>query len=193
MLPFEAIHRWPEGFDYRAEFITAEEERRLAALIAEHVEFRAFTMRGVTAKRRVSFFGEAYDEGEAVPIPQFLFGLRARLAEWAGIDDNQFVMALINEYTPGAAIGWHRDAPQYGIIAGVSLLSSCRMKLRPYVSPKDVGVRGLERPEPRKTTHEIDLLPRSAYLITGVARSTYEHSIPAASELRFSITVRTRR
>jgi alkylated DNA repair dioxygenase AlkB len=36
-------------------------------------------------------------------------------------------MALINEYSPGAPIAAHRDAPQYDIVAGVSLLSSCRM------------------------------------------------------------------
>ena len=46
-----------------------------------------------------------------------------------------FAMALINEYRPGTPIGWHRDAPQYDIVAGISLLSACRMKFRPYRSP----------------------------------------------------------
>ena len=193
MLPFDAPHRWPEGFDYRAEFITAAEEATLASLIADRVEFRTFAMRGVTAKRRVAFFGETYDEGAtAAEMPGFLLPLRSRVAKWAGVDAALFAMALINEYTPGAAIGWHRDAPQYGIIGGVSLLSSCRMKLRPYVSPKDLAVLGSGRP-PRKTTHEIELAPRSGYLITGLVRSGYEHSIPAASALRYSITFRTRR
>jgi DNA oxidative demethylase len=36
-------------------------------------------------------------------------------------------MALVNEYPPGAPIGWHRDAPQYGIVIGISLASTCRM------------------------------------------------------------------
>jgi hypothetical protein len=40
-------------------------------------------------------------------------------------------MALINEYRPGAPIGWHRDAPQYEVVAGLSLLSACHMKFRP--------------------------------------------------------------
>ena len=53
---------------------------------------------------------------------------------WAGIDEDAFAMALINEYPPGAPIGWHRDAPQYGIVAGVSLLSSCRMRVSPVPS-----------------------------------------------------------
>jgi alkylated DNA repair dioxygenase AlkB len=97
-------------------------------------------------------------------------------------------MALINEYPPGAPIGWHRDAPQYGIVAGLSLLTPCRMKLRPYVSP---GAHMSS--SPRKTTHEIDLFPRSAYLMSGQARSEYEHSIPAVEALRYSITFRTLR
>ncbi len=75
------------------------------------------------------------------------------------------------------------------VIAGISLLSSSRMKFRPYVSPNDV------RPgnAPRRTTHEIELASRSAYLITGPARREFEHSIPAVAGLRYSITFRTLR
>jgi alkylated DNA repair dioxygenase AlkB len=116
--------------------------------------------------------------------------VRAKLAEWAGVAADAFKMALINQYPKGATIGWHRDAPQYDITAGVSLLSPCRMRLRPYVAAKDVA--GPSR-APRKTTHEIQLVPRSGYLITGDARSRYEHSIPATEALRYSITFRTLR
>ena len=125
----------------------------------------------------------------APPIPDFLFPVRDRLAAWAGVDPNGFAMALINEYRPGTPIGWHRDAPQYDIIAGVSLLSSCRMRLRPYVPPSHAAGQGKRR----VTTHEIELLPRSAYVIRGEARSAYEHSIPAVTSLRYSITLRTLR
>ena len=91
MLPFDANHRWPEGFDYRGDFITAQEQRALADTIAKRVAFRTFEMRGVTAKRRVAFFGEAYDKAEpAVAIPEFLLPLRARLAEWAGVTAGEF-------------------------------------------------------------------------------------------------------
>ena len=39
--------------------------------------------------------------------------------------------ALVTEYAPGAVIGWHRDAPQYGpVVIGVSLASACRMRMR---------------------------------------------------------------
>jgi alkylated DNA repair dioxygenase AlkB len=95
---------------------------------------------------------------------------------------------VINEYFPGAPIGWHRDAPQYGIVAGISLLSACRMKFRPYVKPAGRGAR-----ERRTTTHEITLEPRSGYLMTGESRNAYEHHIPAVTRLRYSITFRTAR
>ena len=180
----------PPGFDYREEFISLDEERHLVAAISE-VQFGSFEMRGVVARRRVKFYGRSYDAvpGPEEPIPEFLVPLRDRLAAWAKLDPPAFAMALINEYQESAPIGWHRDAPQYELIAGVSLLSSSRMKLRPYVAPKDVS----KLAGPRKTTHEIELKPRSAYLITGEARAGYEHSIPPVTSLRYSITFRTLR
>jgi alkylated DNA repair dioxygenase AlkB len=98
-------------------------------------------------------------------------------------------MALINEYPPGAPIGWHRDAPQYDIVAGISLLSDCRMRFRPYRSP------ALSTPTPvrRAATHELWLERRSAYLLTGESRTSYEHHIPPVGELRYSVTFRTLR
>jgi alkylated DNA repair dioxygenase AlkB len=178
----------PPGFLYRDDFISVEEERRLAAEISA-IEFATFEMRGVVARRRVKFYGRSYDavSGPEEPIPDFLFALRDRLAAWAGFEPATFAMALINEYKESAPIGWHRDAPQYESIAGVSLLSSSRMKLRPYVAPKDVP----KLSGARKTSHEIELRPRSAYLITGEARQAYEHSIPPVASLRYSITFRT--
>src|SRR5207237_3056706 len=138
----------------------------------------------VVARRRVAFFGRSYDSGAVptLPIPPFLFSLRDRLAAWAELDPERFAMALINEYQPGAPIGWHRDAPQYDIVAGVSLLSACRMKFRPYVGP---NARGSTQGERRTATHEIALERRSAYLMTGESRSAYEHHIPAVATRRY--------
>ena len=181
----------PDGFFHRDNFISTAEEAELAAQI-ERVEFSTFEMRGVVARRRVAFFGASYDRAPTAsspPIPDFLSAIRARLAASAEVTPDDFAMALINEYRPGTPIGWHRDAPQYDIIAGVSLLSPCVMRLRPYVSPSKASAEKVRR----KTTHEIELLPRSAYVIRGVARSGYEHSIPAVSSLRYSITFRTLR
>ncbi|HXW06951.1 MAG TPA: alpha-ketoglutarate-dependent dioxygenase AlkB [Vicinamibacterales bacterium] len=181
----------PDGFHYRPEFIGTEAEASLAQAITG-VEFSTFEMRGVAARRRVAFFGAAYDVAPVVisDVPPFLMPLREALASWAGIPAAAFAMALINEYPPGAPIGWHRDAPQYGIVAGVSLLSTCRMRLRPYLRPQQRSERHGQR---RSATHELVLERRSAYLMTGEARSAYEHHIPAVTSLRYSITFRTRR
>jgi alkylated DNA repair dioxygenase AlkB len=180
----------PEGFRYRDDFITADEEASLAGAIAL-IEFDTFEMRGVVARRRVAFFGRSYDGARArvLPMPAFLQPLRDRITAWAGVGADDFAMALINEYAPGAPIGWHRDAPPYGIVAGVSLLSSCRMKLRPYVPPAAHASQGSKR----IATHAIPLERRSAYLMAGQSRSAYEHHIPPVSALRYSITFRTLR
>jgi alkylated DNA repair dioxygenase AlkB len=178
----------PPGFRYEDAFLAPDDEAALIARIGA-VTFSAFEMRGVVARRRVAFFGEAYDATRpAAPMPDFLEPLRRRTAEWAGIDPDALVMALINEYPPGAPIGWHRDAPQYDIVIGVSLGSACRMRLRPYVSPAAHAPGGR-----RTTTHELVLEPRSIYLISGPARSAFEHSIPAVDGLRYSITFRSLR
>jgi alkylated DNA repair dioxygenase AlkB len=180
---------WPDGFQYRRDFLTAEEEASLAAAIAT-LEFSDFELRGVVARRRVAFFGRTYSQRgiTALPLPPFLVELRRTIAQWTGVAADAFAMALINEYSPGAPIGWHRDAPQYGIVAGVSLLSDCRMKFRPYVRPAVATAKPMAR---RIATNDLTLERRSAYLMTGASRQAYEHHIPAVSTLRYSITFRT--
>jgi alkylated DNA repair dioxygenase AlkB len=176
----------PAGFRYHEDFVTEAEERILLDSIGD-VAFSDFEMRGVVARRRVAFFGQSYDWAAAGPLPSFLLPLRAAMARWVGVDPDAFAMALINEYRPGTPIGWHRDAPQYDIVAGLSLLSACRMRFRPYRSPSaTIGPR-------RSATHEAVLRRRSAYLMTGEARQAYEHHIPPVTELRYSVTFRTLR
>jgi alkylated DNA repair dioxygenase AlkB len=181
-------HDLPPGFLYHENFITELDERILLEAIAD-VAFSDFEMRGVVARRRVAFFGQAYDRAAAGPLPAFLLPLRATIAQWAGVDSEAFAMALINEYRPGSPIGWHRDAPQYGIVAGVSLLSACRMKFRPYRSPASTAPQSRRR----SATHEIALSRRSAYLMTRESRSAFEHHIPPVTQLRYSVTFRTLR
>jgi alkylated DNA repair dioxygenase AlkB len=178
---------------YRADFVSVAEEHELAAAIAQ-LDLKRVVMRGGVARRRIAHFGWTYgfdsrrsDPGE--PIPGFLLDYRQRAAEWARIPADALAEALVTEYPEGATIGWHRDAPPFGdVIVGISLLGASRMRFRPYVSPKDQ--RGLP---PRRTTHEIELEPRSAYIISGEARRDFEHSIPAVASLRYSITFRTLR
>jgi alkylated DNA repair dioxygenase AlkB len=181
-------HDLPPGLHYRDNFITEADERVLLDAIA-HIAFSDFEMRGVVARRRVAFFGQSYDRMAVGPLPTFLLPLRIRIAQWAGVDPDAFAMALINEYRPSSPIGWHRDAPQYDIVAGISLLSACRMKFRPYRSPTSTMLRSGRR----SATHEIALARRSAYLMMQESRTAYEHHIPPVAVLRYSVTFRTLR
>jgi alkylated DNA repair dioxygenase AlkB len=184
---------FPPGFVYSENFITRDEERLIVSAI-ETIGLERVEMRGGVARRRIAHFGWTYgfdsrrsDPGQ--PIPAFLLPFRVRAAEWAGIAHDSLAEALVTEYPEGATIGWHRDAPTFGdVIVGISLLSPSCLRFRAYVSPADQ--RGVP---PRRTTHQIELEPRSAYIISGTARTDFEHSIPAVGSLRYSITFRTLR
>ena len=173
----------PEGFLYRADFITAEEEQALVTEIAA-MPLSEVRFRDVVARRRVVHFGWVYDlesrdMTEGPPLPASLEGLRERAAALMEIAPQRLEEALVTEYQPGATIGWHRDAPAFGSrVVGVSLGSACRMRFR------------RKRDEAWETyTHILE--PRSAYVLGGAARSVWQHSIPAGTELRYSITFRT--
>lgn len=174
----------PEGFAYRAELITTGEERELLREIGA-LEFHQMKMRGVVAKRRVIHYGvrysfETFKASPGPPVPDFLLPLRGTAAAFAGLAAELLEEALITEYSPGASIGWHRDAHPFDIVIGVSLLSRARFRFRRG------EVRAWE-------TTEFALEPRSGYVLTGPARTEWEHSIPEARELRYSITFRTLR
>jgi alkylated DNA repair protein (DNA oxidative demethylase) len=184
----------PEGFRYEPHFLTEQDERELLLAIAD-VDVSGVEMRGGVARRRTAHYGWTYgydartsEPGE--PIPAWLLPVRARAATWAGLEAEALAEALVTEYPEGAPIGWHRDAPMFGDVIGISLAGPCRMKFRPYVSPKDLGGTGRQV---RRTTHELKLAPRSVYLMRGVVRRDFEHSIPPVGTLRYSITFRTMR
>jgi alkylated DNA repair dioxygenase AlkB len=149
----------------------------------ERIPFREVVMRGQVAKRTVRHYGFDYDYeayGKLVPaepLPAELTWLRERCAELAGVEPNELAQTLVQRYPPGAPIGWHRDAPMFGIVVGVSFLSACRMRLRR-------GTSG-------RSEYELELEPRSAYVLAGEARTSWQHSIPPVKELRYSITFRT--
>lgn len=174
----------PIGFVFAQDFLAPEEEARLVDFI-QTLELRTFQMHGVTAKRRIAHFGwhysfESYRVTEAEPIPEVFLPARDRAAALAGIESDGFSEALVTEYQPGAGIGWHRDAPPFGIVAGISMAGSCRMRFQ----------RG--KGSDRQVT-AIELPRRSIYLLTGEARSQWEHTIPPTKELRYSLTFRTLR
>jgi alkylated DNA repair protein (DNA oxidative demethylase) len=174
----------PDGFHYQPDFITPQEEAALLEQIGA-MDFSNVVMRGVTARRRVRQFGwrysfESFKLTSGPELPGFLIPLRDRAAALAGVPPPDLSEALVTEYPQGATIGWHRDAPLFGLVIGVSLLSACTFKLR----------RGAG--ESRKPL-SIELAPRSAYVLDGEARRDWQHSIPAAKSLRYSITFRTLR
>lgn len=175
----------PEGFRYRGELIGADEEGSLVARLRE-LPFRDFEFHGHTGKRRVVSFGWHYDFsarhlGKADDIPDYLLPLREAAAAFGGLEPEEFQHALVTEYGPGAGIGWHRDKAVFGEVVGVSLLSPCDLRFR-----RAAGVKKWER---AKVTAE----PRSAYLLSGPARTEWQHSILRVDALRYSITFRNLR
>jgi len=181
----------PSGFEYTRDFLSIDEEAALLDALTG-IEFSKVEMRGVVARRRTAHYGWTYGYEKrqtepGAPIPAFLLPIRERAADWARVEAEAFAEVLITDYPEGAPIGWHRDAPMFGDIAGISLGAACQMKFRPYVSPKDVSRLSTAR----RTTHQIELAPRSAYLMRGTARRDFEHSIPPVASRRYSITFRT--
>jgi alkylated DNA repair dioxygenase AlkB len=181
---FGALVEAPEGFRYQPDLIAPDEEAELLAHL-ERLPFRPFDFHGHLANRRVVGFGLRYDYDqrrvvEAPPIPDFLMPLKAKVADFAAQPSEAFEQVLINEYRPGAGIGWHRDKPHFADVAGVSLLAACDFRLR----------RKTDSGWDRQT---IRVEPRSAYLLTGPVRTDWEHSVPPVAEHRFSITFRTLR
>ena len=174
----------PEGFVFRPEFIMPQDEQRLLDAIAG-LKLEAAKYKQYTARRRIAYFGFGYDFvsnrlGEAPAAPAFLAPLRARVAAWMELPPEALEQALVTEYRPGTPLGWHRDAPDFGRVAGVSLGGSARMRLRKYPRGDDEPI-------------SLDLAPRSAYQMNGAARWRWQHAIPATRELRYSITFRTLR
>jgi alkylated DNA repair dioxygenase AlkB len=174
----------PPGFLYYPDVLSADEESALVARVRD-IEFAAVEMRGQVARRRTAHFGwvygyESWRITPGPPLPTFLLPLRERVGGLAGVDAAALAEVLVTEYPAGAAIGWHRDAPQFGVVIGVSLLSACRMRFQ----------RGRG---PERHTRAVGLEPRSAYVLSGEARQHWQHSIPAMRAPRYSITFRTLR
>jgi alkylated DNA repair dioxygenase AlkB len=142
-------------------------------------------MRGQIARRRTAHFGWVYGylstritAGPAVPA--FLDTLRRRAAAISDVEPAALAEVMITEYLAGAGIGWHVDAPQFGVVVGVSLLGACRMRFQ----------RGTGR---ARETRSLALAPRSLYVLDGAARWQWQHCIPPVRTPRYSVTFRTLR
>ncbi len=171
-----------DGFAHRRELISPNQERELVLCLSQ-LQFKPFEFRGYTGRRLVASFGLRYDFAdsrvhEAPEIPPFLLPLRGLAAEFAVIDASALKHALVTRYEAGAAIGWHKDRPVFQDVIGISLLSPCRFRLR-------------RRTGATWRREALSLEPRSAYLLRGSVREDWEHSIPAAENVRYSVTFRS--
>jgi alkylated DNA repair dioxygenase AlkB len=174
----------PDGLQLEADWLATDEEAELVARLSR-LPFADVVMRGQVARRKVLHFGVDYGyESRAIrdttPVPEWISPVRERAAALADVPPDALVELLISYYPAGAGIGWHRDAPMFGRVVGVSLLGSCTLRLRKR------SAAGFER-------HELPLPPRSAYRLSGSARWAWQHSIPPVKTPRYSITFRTLR
>ncbi len=170
------------GLDYREDFIGEAAERALIERI-ETLDVAPFRFHGWLGNRRTKSFGWRYDFDDSSftptePIPPWLEPLRDQAAALAEVEPSAIHHALVARYDPGAGIGWHRDRDLFERVVGVSLNRPATLRFRQRAAA------GFRRAQ-------VELEPRSAYLLSGPSRWEWEHRIVPGEQLRFSITFRT--
>ena len=169
------------------DFIPEVEEVELCKEI-EKIELHNMIFQGFEAKRKTASFGYDYSFdkrslSKGKPIPPIFNAIIEKLARHLSISEDQFAELLVTEYPPGSVINWHRDAPPFDIIAGISLMSDCIFRLRPQDKAKQNRASIISFPVRR----------RSLYIMQGPSRSDWQHSIAPVKQTRYSITLRTLR
>lgn len=181
---FEDAPAWPDGFRYQDGFLSEADESILLARVPS-LQFGELRMRGVAARRRTAQFGwhysfEHFKLTPAAEPPDYLRALQSRAEMFADLPDGALSEILVTEYSPGAAIGWHRDAPPFDVVVGISLGSNCRFRFR-------------RRQGEEWERLAIEVARRSIYVLDGPARRDWQHSIPSVRQLRYSVTFRSLR
>jgi alkylated DNA repair dioxygenase AlkB len=188
----------PPGFLYVPDLLTAAEERALLAWLAASPGWNDVTFRGQTARRRAMSFGARYlTQGRhlvpAPPLPAELVVYRDRMVEaacaglgrdlaLAGRTRMDFALCTALHYPAGAAIGWHADNRAFGpTVLSLSLEAAARLQLR----RADGG-------HPSAPSLELELAPRSVFVLAAEARSSWQHRICPVRAERYSLTVRAR-
>jgi len=170
------------GLRHKEDVISEDEERVLVGQLAE-ADLSPFQFHGWLGNRKTRSFGWRYDFEDSSfaptePIPHWLHPLGETAARFAGLQPSDFVHVLLARYDPGAGIGWHRDRDVFEKVVGISLGTPATLRFR----RRNPG--GFDRAN-------LDLAPRSAYLLSGEARWEWEHRILPGDRLRFSVTFRT--
>jgi len=171
-----------EGLHYEEDVISEAEEHALIEHL-EALDLAPFRFHGFLGNRRTQSFGWRYDFDDASftradPLPGWLEPLREHAASFAGVSPDDFAHVLLARYDPGAGIGWHRDRDVFEQVVGISLKTPATLRFRKRTSAAFKRAK-------------LEVLPRSAYLLSGPSRHDWEHSIAPGDELRFSITFRT--
>jgi len=177
----------PEGFTYYPAFLSETEESDLLRAIAG-IELHPFLFQGFEAKRKVASYGYDYSFdhrrlSKGNEIPTVFHPLAAKVSSLLSVQTEDLAEMLLTEYPPGAVINWHRDAPPFDIVVGISLQTDCIFKMRPH--NKEL--------QTRRNIISFPVERRSLYIIEGVARSDWQHSIAPVKDMRYSITFRTLR
>lgn len=179
--------KYPEGFLYFPNFLTPQEEHELINKV-EKIDLHSFIFQGFEAKRKVASFGYDYNfENRSIkkgdPIPEAFSSIVDKVGRFLDIDSKDFAELLITEYPVGSVINWHRDAPPFDQIVGISLLADCKFRLRPHEKAK----------QSRNSIISLPVNRRSLYVIKGSSRTDWQHSISPVKKIRYSITLRTLR
>jgi alkylated DNA repair dioxygenase AlkB len=178
---------FPEGFSYSDNFLDENEEEQLYKDVLK-IDLHNFNFQGYTANRKTASFGFDYSFDnrkltKGKEIPSVFNSLIDKVAQHISTTKDKIAELLIIEYPVGAVINWHRDAPPFDIIIGISLLSDCKFRLRPQDKLK----------QNRGSIISFPVKRRSMYVMEGSSRSEWQHSISPVKEVRYSITLRTLR
>jgi alkylated DNA repair dioxygenase AlkB len=184
---FPEENNYPAGFIYEPDFLNVQEEKDLYEEVMK-VELHTFTFQGFEAKRKVASFGYDYSFdkrslAKGKDIPAVFDHLIEKVALKTARKPEEFAELLVTEYPPQSVINWHRDAPPFDLIAGISLQADCTFRLRPYDKAK----------QGRSSIISIPVRRRSLYIMQGPSRSDWQHSISPVKQTRYSITLRTLR
>ena len=182
---FDIPPELPEGFTYIEEFLTKDDEESLYQEILK-IDLHNMIFQGFEAKRKTASFGYDYSFdkrqlSKGKEIPGSFSSLIQRVGDKFEVKVEDFAELLVTEYPVGSVINWHRDAPPFDMIAGISLMSDCIFKLRPHDKAK----------QNRNSIISFPVRRRSLYLMQGPARSEWQHSIAPVKQVRYSITLRT--
>src|SRR3954465_14085123 len=163
------------GLRYREAIIDEAEEKALVGKLGG-LDLSPFRFHGWLGNRKTRSFGWRYDFDNASfmptePVPDWLDEVRAKAASFAALESGEFVHVLLARYDPGAGIGWHRDRDVFAQVVGIPLAPPAILRSRQRTAP------GFRRAS-------LEVLPRSAYLLSADSRWEWEHRIVPGEQLR---------